>query len=119
YQWQFNGNPIARGTSTSFLTNNIQSPALGDYTVVVSNSAGSITSAVARLAFWPLLVVSNTNDSGPGSLRQAILDANAGASAGHRDILLTNVFGTITLFSNLPSMAINATITGPGANLLT
>jgi hypothetical protein len=29
------------------------------------------------------LMVSNTNDSGPGSLRQAILDVDAGAGGGH------------------------------------
>ena len=47
------------------------------------------------------LIVTNTNDSGPGSLRQAIIDANT--SAGH-DTISFNVFGTIVLASALPAI---------------
>jgi hypothetical protein len=60
--------------------------------------------------------VTNTNDSGGGSLRQAILDANA---SGGDEITFSNVTGTITLLSALPALAANITITGPGTNLLT
>lgn len=69
--------------------------------------------------------VMNTNDSGAGSLRQAILDANAATGA---DAILfdTGVFSTpqiITLTSGelLITNSVNSTviITGPGANLLT
>jgi hypothetical protein len=58
----------------------------------------------------------NTNDSGAGSLRQAILDANA---SGGDEITFSNVTGTITLLSSLPALAANINITGPGTNLLT
>ena len=119
YQWQFNGTNRDGATSTSLIIPHVQASALGNYTVIVTNSSGSVTSSMATLAFWPILIVSNTNDSGPGSLRQALLDANAGGPADHRDILLTNLSGTITLSSTLPTVAVNTTITGPGANLLT
>jgi hypothetical protein len=59
--------------------------------------------------------VTNTNDSGVGSLRQAILDANACGGA----IAFSNVTGTITLQSSLPSLTTSTSITGPGTNLLT
>src|SRR6266568_4643161 len=60
--------------------------------------------------------VTTTADSGGGSLRQAILDANA---ASGNDTITFAITGTITLASALPAIADNTTITGPGANLLT
>ncbi len=61
-------------------------------------------------------LVANLNDSGPGSLRQAILDANA---AGGGQIAFSNVSGTITLLSPLPDFTANIALAGPGTNLLT
>jgi hypothetical protein len=49
YQWQFNGADITDATSSSFTTNNVQVANAGDYTVVVGNSYGSVTSSVAIL----------------------------------------------------------------------
>src|SRR5690242_20913203 len=60
--------------------------------------------------------VSNATDSGPGSLRQAILDANAG---GGGDITFSNVTGKITLGSQLPLITANLNILGPGTNGIT
>lgn len=62
--------------------------------------------------------VTNTNDAGPGSLREAILSANADPAAPHL-IQFDNVTGTINLSGPLPSMARSMTIAGPGAALLT
>jgi len=60
-------------------------------------------------------LVANLNDSGAGSLRQAILDANA---SGGGTITFSNVTGTITLLSQLPDFTANITLAGPGTNLL-
>ncbi len=60
--------------------------------------------------------VINTLDSGPGSLRQAILNANA---AGGDNIITFTATGTITLASALPAITANTVISGPGTNLLT
>ncbi|MEJ8566928.1 hypothetical protein [Elongatibacter sediminis] len=60
--------------------------------------------SVSGNIFAAVFAVTNTGDSGPGSLRQAILDANS-AGAGPHDILFTGsypLFGTIQLQSNLP-----------------
>ena len=64
------------------------------------------------------LAVTNTNDSGSGTLRQAILDANA--NAGTDTITFeAGLTGAIQLESALPALADNVTITGPGPNVLT
>ncbi|MFO0808472.1 MAG: right-handed parallel beta-helix repeat-containing protein [Gemmataceae bacterium] len=62
--------------------------------------------------------VANTLDSGAGSLRQAISDANGSAGA---DTITFNagVTGTITLTSGELSIMDDLTITGPGAANLT
>jgi N-acetylneuraminic acid mutarotase len=60
----------------------------------------------------PTIVVTNTNDSGPGSLRQALADANDG------DIIGFAVTGTIGLTSGELLVAKNITISGPGAENL-
>jgi pectate lyase len=49
YQWQKNGADIAGATSASFSVSNAQDSDAGTYTVVVSNAAGSVTSAGATL----------------------------------------------------------------------
>jgi hypothetical protein len=61
-------------------------------------------------------IVTNTNDSGPGSLRQALLDAQNG------DTITFNIPGspnTITLTTGELSINKDITISGPGANSLT
>src|SRR5438309_4665895 len=57
-------------------------------------------------------MVTNTNDSGPGSLRQALADANDG------DTITFAVTGIIGLTSGELVINRNITISGPGANLL-
>ena len=64
--------------------------------------------------------VTNTNDSGAGSLRQAILDANAAAGADTVVFNATfNTTQTITLTGGVIAITRDLTITGTGANLLT
>jgi len=58
------------------------------------------------------ITVTNTNDSGPGSLRQALAVAHDG------DRITFAVSGTITLTSGALVVAKNVTISGPGADHL-
>ena len=61
--------------------------------------------------------VTNLNDSGTGSLRQSIVDAEA--NAGADTISFTSgLLGTITLASDLPNITENLTIIGPGIGLV-
>jgi hypothetical protein len=59
------------------------------------------------------ITVSNLNDSGPGSLRQALADASDG------DTINFALSGTISLTSGELVIDKNITISGPGSNLLT
>ena len=63
-----------------------------------------------------VFTVSNLNDAGGGSLRDAIDMANA---AGGADEIQFSVNGTIALASQLPTITDDLTISGPGQDLLT
>jgi len=49
FQWRFNGTNISGATVTSCTRTNAQAADAGGYSVVVTNSAGSVTSSVATL----------------------------------------------------------------------
>jgi len=68
--------------------------------------------AVALSVHGATITVTNTNDSGPGSLRQALANANNG------DTINFAVTGTITLGNDELVIGKNVTIAGPGANQL-
>lgn len=76
-------------------------------TIVLASAAGAGAAS---------FTVSNTADSGPGSLRQAVLDANANPGA---DTITFGVTGTITLTSGDLVATDHLTIDGPGAASLT
>ncbi len=50
YQWRFNGGAIGGATNSSLILNNVQAAGAGSYDVVVSNSAGSVTSNAATVS---------------------------------------------------------------------
>ncbi len=50
YQWQFNGNRISGANSAILTLNSVTAANSGGYSVVVSNTYGSVTSATASLA---------------------------------------------------------------------
>ena len=83
-----------------------------------AGDVGSINGGWALLVTVPtIFTVTNANDSGPGSLRDAL------AAAGNDDLInfspLFNNPQTINLLTALPVITKSVTIQGPGANLLT
>jgi len=70
---------------------------------------------VLQLQIQAQYFVTNTNDSGAGSLRQAIVSAN---SSGGGNVMFSNVTGTITLTSGELLITANVTIVGPGSSVL-
>jgi len=50
YQWQFNGTNILGATNSTLTVANIGTTQRGSYTVIVSNSNGSVTSSAANVA---------------------------------------------------------------------
>ena len=55
YQWQKNGSSIAGATSPTLTLNGVTSTSAGSYRVVVTNPAGSATSATATSASTPAI----------------------------------------------------------------
>ena len=88
----------------------------------VVTSALTLTVAAAFCSGMPAaaqaggIVVSTTENAGPGSLRQAIRTANATAAA---DTITFSVRGTITVTGALPAIETPVAIIGPGADSLT
>jgi len=53
FQWTKDGNPLPGATNATLTFTNVQPTRIGDYRVVVSNGAGSVTSSVATLNIKP------------------------------------------------------------------
>jgi hypothetical protein len=76
YQWYFNGVPISGATGDSLLLTNISAANQGNYTVVVTNSSGSVTSGIFTLAIdyngnglpdsWEMTYFGNLNQTAGG-----------------------------------------------------
>jgi hypothetical protein len=61
YQWRFNGGNIAGATSSSYSRVNAQGADAGNYSVVITNALGAVTSAVAPLTVNFLLTTTATS----------------------------------------------------------
>src|SRR6476620_5398616 len=68
--------------------------------------------SVSMSAYADIITITNTNDSGPGSLRQALADANDG------DTINFAVTGAIALTTGELLVNKSLTISGPGAGVL-
>ena len=53
YQWLYGSSPVIGGTNASLALTNLQLPDAGSYSVVITNSIGSVTSAPAILTVNP------------------------------------------------------------------
>ena len=73
--------------------------------------AGALALGLCGVSQAATFVVTNSDDSGPGSLRAAITDANATPDA---DVITFASGGTISLLSALPDITADLTIGGQG-----
>lgn len=87
--------------------------ALGSGAVLATGMASGAIAAFAPAAGAATIAVTNTDDAGAGSLRDALANANAGDT-----IDLTGLSGTITLTTGQLVIEDAVTITGPGAAVL-
>ena len=101
---------VVTPTAPATLTNTATVSASGTEPVAANNSA--TTTTIVNAAGPTIYVVTNTNQSGDGSLRQAILDANAhlGPDLIHFDIPGTGVRQILAV--NLPAITDPVTIDG-------
>ena len=65
YQWQFNGTNIVGATGVSLIISNVSPATIGTYTVIVSNAAGSVTSASVALANADIHMLASVYVNGP------------------------------------------------------
>jgi predicted outer membrane repeat protein len=93
--------------------------ALGSTAVLAAAGAGPLIMLTSSTASAnAALVVSTLADSGAGSLRQAMLDANA--AAGVDTITFTaGLTGTIDVLSDLPQLDGGIDLQGPGESVIT
>jgi hypothetical protein len=82
----------------------------------------TVVAGLAALAVWapaavaaPVETVTNLDDAGPGSLRQAVADVDAGGTVA----FAPSLSGTITLTSGEIEIGKGVTVDGPGAQQLT
>ncbi len=81
------------------------------------NGEGTATVDIGAFEVQTILVT-NTNDSGAGSLRQAIIDANVNSDSSAINFQ-NGLTGTISLLTALPDLSTSVAINGPGASVLT
>jgi uncharacterized protein YpmS len=72
YQWNFSGAAVSAATNATLTLSDVQTTQAGNYTVVVSNSWGSVTSAVAALTVYVPPEITTQPKSQPVALGQNI-----------------------------------------------
>jgi hypothetical protein len=82
YRWYFNGNAVAGGTTSQLTFNPAQLTHAGNYTCVVTNSYGAVTSRVMSLTVYPpqttvFLDAFDTNSAAIWQLNRSSTDTRA------------------------------------------
>ena len=111
----------AGGVATCNIPGNTLTGGSKSFTAEFAGGPSHLPSTSAPLAYTYVActvnpVVANSNDSGAGSLRQAVADACPGSSITFN---MGTVVSPIGLTSGTLTLGRNVTITGPGANVLT
>jgi alpha-tubulin suppressor-like RCC1 family protein len=105
YQWRFNGTNISDATNAICVINNVQPANLGDYCVVITNVAGSITSSIAPLVFGNVAAW-GSYASGQSTIPNQCTNALA-IGAGYSSSLILNPDHTVTAWgqnqTNVPA----------------
>ncbi len=107
YQWRLWGTNISGASASSYVRKNVQVVDLGNYDVVITNSAGSVSSAVATLTFPASFTLQPINVSGGN------IQLTWGAISGRVYQLQSSTNLTLNNWSNIgPQItATNLTIT--------
>jgi len=95
FQWWFDGAPIGAGTNQILQLPDIRLKDAGDYSVVVSNVSGSVTSEVARVTVTPQVLLPGSTDI--GFFNGQGVDGRVFCSAALPDgkILIGGAFGAV------------------------
>jgi len=107
YQWQFNGTNLIGATDNPLTLVNVQSNQAGPYSVVVTNTYGSVTSAPAQLQF------AERSSQIAVFADPAYIDLNSGgvgAEGVNVQASLTNLGYVVTTFTNIGAAAATNTL---------
>ena len=134
YQWRFNGTNIPGATASSCTRTNAQAADAGNYAVVVSNTAGSITSEPAALIVQFVMNVSATyggrvtkNPDQPSYPLNSIVTLTAapvsvfsftgwsGGASGTNNPLMVVVTNTMNIVANFSSPVADLIVDNPQA----
>jgi len=93
YQWQFNGSSLSGATNASLTIASVTAAQAGGYAVVVSNSAGSVTSNTVTLLVYAPDVLRTV--AGQVGVNGATNGTGGGASFYHPEGLVSDTSGNI------------------------
>ncbi len=102
YQWRFNGTPITGATSPIYGIANVQAVNAGAYTVVVTNSFGSVVSSAAILTVTPGATTPQTP-----AVAVLVRQAQASSATGQKALLVLTRTGETT-----SALTVNYTVKG-------
>ena len=112
YQWNFNGNPLSGATNSTLALSSVQTGNAGNYSVVVSNVAGAITSAVANLAVIPnFALAANPTSSGALTSTGFVMQFSVPASCTYVVSATSDFANWTPLSTNVASVSGNVTFT--------
>ena len=110
YQWKFNGSPISNATSSNYSIPSLQTNNAGNYTVTITNAAGSTNSAAAVLTVLVPSADIVAAASGPASV-------TAGANFNYT-VTITNLgpqaASNVVVADSLPPTVAFVTASGSG-----
>lgn len=117
YQWRFNGTPIANATTTSYQKQAAQLSDAGSYSVVVSNSVGTVTSSNALLTVVTATTALSSITANPDNSISMVwqVTANTNYTLQSKTNLLDTQWNTINNFS--PSSSTLNVSDGPVADV--
>jgi hypothetical protein len=116
YQWMLNGGPISGATAARLVVFNPGAGAVGTYTVVATNSAGSLTSAPAALTLsnatdiGRLINLSVNTNAGPKNVVTIGFFTGGAGTSGSQSLLLRGMGPSLAEF-NVANVLADPTIT--------
>ncbi len=128
YQWRLNGGNLGGSTASTLTLNNVQTNQAGPYTVVVSDSIGSITSVVAQLTVNPpadqtpptiSIVLPTTNPSYATTNPAFALAGSASDGVGVTQVTWSSSRGPNGTASGTTSWNVSGLTLATGTNLFT